>query len=99
MGVKTLECWLEFPFQMSAIHFPIEQESDFQPENDEPKHPLISFWYSSFKSIFTALSKSSRESEITITCHRLLHHILHGPKCPIQNVLGKFTKPPKFRPF
>ena len=91
MGVKTSEYRLEFPFQMSFIHFLIEQESNFQPE---PKRPLISFWYNSFKSLFTALSKSSHESEVTITCHQLLRRILHGPKCLIQNVLGKFSKPP-----
>ena len=31
MGVEILECHWSIPFQISAIRFAIEQESDFQP--------------------------------------------------------------------
>ena len=43
MGIKRLECYQIVPFLISAIQFTIEQESDFQPENDVLKFPLISF--------------------------------------------------------
>jgi len=44
MGITMLEQHRNFPFQMSSIHFCIEQENDFQLE---PKHPLIFLHYSS----------------------------------------------------
>ena len=47
MGVKTFKCHTKStprstPF-ISAIYLAIEQESDFQPQNDVLKFPLISF--------------------------------------------------------
>ena len=73
-----------------AIEFAIEQESDFQPQNYMLKFPLISFCYSSFKSPFTNLSP---ESEVSITCHGLLCHLLHDPKAPNTKCMGGFATP------
>jgi len=88
MGVKTTLRALRL---ISAIHFAIEQESNFQPQNDMLKFPLISFYYSSFKSPFIALSKSGLISILLITCHGLLHHLLHGPETPNTKCIGKFA--------
>ena len=53
---------------------------------------LISFWYSSFKLLFTALSKSSCESEVSITCQGSLRHTLHayGSETPNTKCIGNF---------
>ena len=32
-------------------------------------------------------------NEVTITCHRLLCHILHGPEMPNTKCIGKFSNP------
>ena len=79
MGVKRSECHLSIPFQISATGFAIEQESEFQPENDALKFPLISFCY---RLPFIALSKSSLEPEVS-TMSWVTINLLHGPdtKC------------------
>jgi len=48
MGVKTWNATLRALHIISAIHFAIDKESDFQPQNDAFKFPLIFFCYSSF---------------------------------------------------
>ena len=69
MGVKTLECHWSIPFQVSAIHFDIEQVSDFQPYNDR-----LNFYYSSFNGHSLLFPNSSLESDVSIMYHNLLCH-------------------------
>ena len=94
--VKRSECHSSTPFQLSPIEFAIEQESDCQPLNDML---LISFCYSSFKLPFTALSKCSSESEVSIMCHGLLCHLLRDPEIPNTKCMGEFATLHQFRPF
>jgi len=75
------EFWL---FHFSGSMHVSEQESDFQPENDEPaKRPPISFYYNSFKIAIHCFYQVSQVMMLYIT---------H----PIQNLLENF---PWFKPF